>query len=354
MSEQGKPEALEVAGTEVRPAGLWQVCCAGVSCTLPGLGACVALAAVAHGLGRLVPLVGGPVFAILLGIIVGNTLGVKTLARPGIAFCSKRVLQYAIVLLGGSLSLLEVWRTGRESAAVMLLTLAVALLAAYVLGRLLRVDRKLTSLVGVGTGICGGSAIAAIAPIIAADDDEIAFSISTVFLFNVIAVLIFPLAGHLLGLTDAGFGIWAGTAINDTSSVVAAAYSYSHEAGDIATITKLARTAMIVPIALGFSLLVARRQPGVRHDLRRTIPWFILFFLLLALLNTLGLFGPSVASGLGQGGKLLITVALAGVGLGANFRKMVRTGPRPILLGLAVWVCVALSSLVVQSLLRQV
>jgi len=369
VNVMSKPE-IEVAGTEVCRLSPWQRSCQSFTCTAPGALVCVVLAAVATLLGLRVPLIGGPVFAILLGIVVGNAFHIPGPGRPGIAFCSKRILQLAIIVLGGGLSLLKIYQTGEQSLAVMLTTLAAALLVAWVLGRVLKVDRKLTALVGVGTGICGGSAIAAIAPIIEADDDEIAFSISTVFLFNIIAVVVFPLLGHLMHMTAEGFGIWAGTAINDTSSVVAAAYSYSQQAGDVATITKLARTTMIVPIALAFAFALARRRddhagPGAGDEaaapsravspaqhLLRIFPWFVLGFLVMALLNTFGVLGGAAPS-FSLAGKLLITVALAGVGLGANLRKIIKTGPRPIILGMLVWIAVALISLAVQTLYNQ-
>lgn len=345
-------ENIDVAGTEVVKLTRWQACCAGMRCGWSGVALCVVLAVVATLLGHQMPLVGGPVFAILLGLLLSNVIPLPTTSRPGIGFCSKKILQLAIVLLGGAMSLLKVYETGSRSLIVMLSTLTISLSIAWVLGRLLRVDRKLTSLVGVGTGICGGSAIAAIAPIIEADDDEIAFSISTVFLFNVIAVVVFPLLGHLMHMTADGFGIWAGTAINDTSSVVAAAFSYSHEAGEVATITKLARTTMIVPIALAFAFIAARRQSGTDFHVSRVIPWFVFGFLGMALLNTFGVLGPTPPL-FGTAGKFAITIALAGVGLGANMRKIVKTGPRPIFLGLLVWIAVAVGSILVQSAINQ-
>ncbi len=349
MSEKSD---LDVAGNESVRASRWTACCSAVRCGWTGVALCLVLAVIAWFLGGYVPLVGGPVFAILLGIVVGNALTVPGLARPGIGFCSKKILQAAIILLGGGMSLLQVYETGARSLAVMLGTLAIALLTAWLLGKALRVDRTLTSLVGVGTGICGGSAIAAVAPIIDADDDEIAFSISTVFLFNVVAVFIFPLLGHLMGMTADGFGIWAGTAINDTSSVVAAAYSYSQEAGDVATITKLARTVMIIPIAFGFAVMVGRARGGASFDVARVAPWFVLGFLGMAVLNTTGVLGGT-APWFATAGKFAITVALAGVGLGANLGKIVKTGPRPILLGLLVWIAVACASLVIQAGVNQ-
>jgi uncharacterized membrane protein YadS len=162
--------------------------------------ACILISLVAVGLGELVPVIGAPVFAIIIGIALANLLPLPSSLKPGNSICSKKVLQAAIIVLGGSLSLTQVWNTGRESAGVMLVSLATALIGAWLIGRKLGVTRRLTSLIGVGTAICGGSAIAAVAPIIDADDDDIAFSISTIFLFNVVAVLIFPLFGHLLHL----------------------------------------------------------------------------------------------------------------------------------------------------------
>ncbi len=321
---------------------------------LPGLGACLGIALVAAWLGARLPLIGGAVLAILIGILVANVRRLPAATKPGITFCSKKVLQSAIIALGGGLSLGQVWHTGRESLAVMFCTLATALLAAYLIGKLMRVHPKLASLVGVGTGICGGSAIAAIAPIIQAADDDIAFAISTVFLFNVVAVVVFPLIGHLLRLSDTGFGIWAGTAINDTSSVVAAGYAYSQHAGEYATITKLARTTMIVPVAIAFAVFMARNANATgAFQLAKVFPWFILAFLGAAILNTCGILGPVLPGWCNTAGKFLIIVALAGVGLGTNLRAMVKTGPRPILLGLAVWALVAVASLGIQAVASQ-
>jgi uncharacterized integral membrane protein (TIGR00698 family) len=323
---------------------------------IPGVLVCFGISLIAVGLGRCFPLIGGPVFGILVGILVGNCVVLPPWLRPGIAFCGKKVLQYAIVALGAGLSLGQIWRTGSESLAVMLITLSVALIGAYGVGKLLGVRNKLICLVGVGTGICGGSAIAAVAPIIGADDDDVAFSISTVFLFNVVAVVVFPLVGHLLGLSSRGFGLWAGTAINDTSSVVAAAYSYSVQAGDYATITKLARTTMIIPIALIIAALVGRRrQHGgeMKAVVIRIFPWFILAFVVASVLNTVGALGSFLPGHMGSLGKYLIVVALSGIGLGANLPRIIRTGLKPILLGLLVWVLVALTSLGVQKLAGQ-
>lgn len=321
----------------------------------PGLFLAIALAIAASILGRMVPIIGGPVFGILLGILIGNIFGKPKGTEQGLSFTSKKVLQWSIVALGGGLSLTQVYRVGLSSLYVMLFTLSAAFITAYGFGRLMKIPIKLTSLIGMGTAICGGSAIAAISPIIEAEDKDIAYSISTVFMFNVIAVLIFPPLGHLLGFSDNAFGLWAGTAINDTSSVVAAGYAFSNAAGAYATIVKLTRTTMIIPISLIFAAVVfirkekeAVRGGGVDYSFRKIFPWFILWFLAASLLNTLGIISGQASVYITELGKFFIVVALSAIGLNSDFRRMVQTGIKPMLLGLIVWGSVTVVSLLVQ------
>ena len=327
----------------------------------PGLLLAVAIALLAWWLGRLVPLIGGPVFGILLGIAVRNTVSPDARFTPGIAFGGKQVLQWSIIALGFGLSLTQVAKTGLESLSVTLVTLTVAFLSAWALGRWLGVHDKLKILIGVGTAICGGSAIAAVTPIIKPDEHDTAFAISTIFLFNVIAVLLFPLLGHLMHLSDLGFGLWAGTAINDTSSVVAAGYSYSHAAGDYATIVKLTRATLIIPVCLVLAFVVAAREKR-RHaaagstgkfSLASIFPWFILWFLVASAVRTAGLIPTAIQPSIHLLAEFLIIVALTAIGLSANLRKMAASGARPILLGLGVWIAVAVSSLLVQWVIGQ-
>ncbi|MBA1335542.1 MAG: putative membrane protein YeiH [Firmicutes bacterium] len=223
------------------------------------------------------------------------------------------------------------------------------------------VPPKLKSLIGVGTAICGGSAIAAVSPIIEAEEMEIAYSISTIFLFNIIAVLIFPPLGHILGLSDHGFGLWAGTAVNDTSSVVAAGYAFSNAAGAYATIVKLTRTTMIIPISLFFAFIVtfqkkkeAQSDCKVNYNLKKIFPWFILWFLIASLLNTMGFFPEQTIKLVTMVGRFMIVMALSAIGLSADFRKMLKTGVKPIFLGLFVWFTVAAVSLIVQFATHQI
>ncbi len=230
--------------------------------TVPGIILCIAIAAPAWFLGKSFPLIGAPVFGILFGMALAKK---APHFEHGIKFTSKKILQYSIILLGFEMNLFNVLRVGSQSLYVMLFTLSAAFLTAFFLGRALKLEGKMTTLIGVGTCICGGSAIAATAPVIQAKDEDVAHAISTIFLFNIIAVFIFPALGHLLGMTDKGFGMWAGTAVNDTSSVVAAATAWSTAAGNntalaFATIVKLTRTLLIVPVTLVLALYTARNS----------------------------------------------------------------------------------------------
>jgi uncharacterized integral membrane protein (TIGR00698 family) len=323
---------------------------------LPGLLLACAPALLAWVGGRAFPLLGGAVLAILLGLALRALWTPGAATKAGIDFTGKYVLQASIVLLGFSLDLGEVARVGRDSLQVTIVTLALAFATAWALGRFLRIPTKLTALVGVGTAICGGSAIAAVTPILRPDEHDTAFAMSTIFLFNLVAVLLFPPLGHLLGMDSAQFGLWAGTAINDTSSVVAAGYAYGRDAGDYAVIVKLARATMIVPVCLALAAAVAwhdrRRASAGTPTLhaRGIVPWFILWFVAASALRTAGVVPAAMQDGLHAAAGLATVLALAAIGLSADLRRMRATGPRPILLGLGVWAAVACGSLAMQAL----
>lgn len=318
---------------------------------LPGAALAVVLGAVATLLGRWVPVVGPAVLAIVLGVLVRLTANPGSWAAPGIAFSSKKVLQAAIVLLGTGLGLGTVIHVGASSLPVMLVTLAAALGGGLVIGRALGIEAPLRTLLSVGTGICGASAIAAVASVVEVEAVEVAYAISTIFVFNVAAVLLFPPIGHALGLGSHAFGIWAGTAVNDTSSVVAAGYAYSHAAGAYAVVVKLTRTLMIVPIVLVLAARARARQASAPRRTRLVpVPPFLGLFVLAAAANSVGLVGPAERHDLSTAAAFLVAVALAAVGLSAQPARMRAAGVRPLALGGLLWILVALSSLGVQAL----
>ena len=315
----------------------------------PGVFFALALALPAWCLGKLVPLVGGPVFGILLGMLLAPLSG-SPLLKDGLRFTSKRILQISVVLLGFEMNLANVVETGAQSLVVMAFTITTTLLAAWLVGRMLKVSHTATVLIGVGTSICGGSAIAAVAPVIDADERSIAHAISTIFLFNIVAVFLFPLIGHLLHMSDTGFGIWAGTAVNDTSSVLAAGYSYSDAAGKLATIVKLTRTLMILPITFALSLMMARKKPGegAKFNLLKAFPWFVGGFVAASVIKTVGILPDEACVSLARAGKFCIAMALVAIGLSTNLKQLLANGVRPILLGLACWAVIAIASLLAQ------
>ena len=303
-------------------------------------------------LARVVPLVGAPVLAIVLGVLLRAAFPLAEALRPGVAFAARTILQGAIIVSGLGLSFVTVVRTGIGTLPVTLGTMAVALLLAPPLGRALRLDSAMRQLVGVGTAICGASAIAAVSTVLEPPEADVALSMATVFFYNVVAVLLFPPLGHLMHLSQDAFGLWAGTAINDTSSVVAAGYAYGREAGDHATIVKLTRATLILPIVAFIALRKARREhaAGVAVPWRKIVPWFIVWFLVAALLDTLGAVPAAWHGAIGVVATFLISTALAAIGLQTQLVRLLRTGVAPLALGFALWVAVALSSLAIQSM----
>jgi uncharacterized membrane protein YadS len=332
----------------------------------------------------LVPVIGGPVFGIVLGVLAGVLVPAlrESWSQPGYEFASKTLLQLSIVVLGTGLSLQQVVKVGGQSLPVMLGTLTVALGGAWLFGRLLGVRGDTQTLIGVGTAICGASAIAAATAAIGAKRSSVAYALATIFTFNVVAVLAFPPLGHLLGLDAQAFGLWAGTAINDTSSVVAAGYTYGQQAGDQALVVKLTRSLMLIPIVIGLVILKSRREaraavlpvqsPPVhpsrglsspvwratrvkrgrvnRLPWRRMVPMFLVGFVVAAGLRSAGLVPNEWQQTLSLVGTFLITSALVAIGLSMRPSELRKAGWRPLALGALLWASVALSSLGLQLL----
>lgn len=365
---------------------------------VPGIGVCAAIAVPCWFLGEALPVVGGPVFAILAGMAIALLWKQPSrgTVQDGIAFTAKKVLQYAVILLGFGLNLAQIAAVGAESLPIIASTIATALIVGYILYKVLRMDSAIATLIAVGSSICGGSAIAATAPVIKAKDEQVAQAISVIFLFNVIAALIFPTLGSALGMSNEGFGLFAGTAVNDTSSVTAAAAAWDGmhpgaNALDDATIVKLTRTLAIIPITLVLAIVMARKEnvagagaaagvggtdgtaasdpaanaetaaaapvttkPLGGFSLKRALPAFILLFLAASVITTVAVAaGADVAvfAPLKTLSRFFIVMAMAAIGLNTDLVKLVRSGAKPILMGLICWICIAAASLAMQHTL---
>lgn len=329
-----------------------------------GILLCLAIAIPAWFLGKAVPVVGGPVFSILIGMIVTLFLKKKDPFKSGTTFVSKKVLQCAVVLLGFGLNLTVILQTGKQSLPIIVGTICTALLLAAILQRAFRIPDKTATLIGVGSSICGGSAIAAAAPVIGADDEEVAQSISVIFFFNVLAALIFPAFGTFLGFsTTSGeaFGIFAGTAVNDTSSVTATAatwdslYHLGSATLDKAVTVKLTRTLAIIPITLGLAFLQTRKTSEKSISLKKIFPMFILYFILASVATTIvsaaGI-NADIFTPLKTLSKFFIVLAMAAIGLNTNIVKLIRTGAKPLLLGFCCWVGITGVSLLLQHVMN--
>ena len=331
----------------------------------PGVLVCFMIAFPCWLLGKVFPLVGGPVFAILAGMLITLVYRSKENTQAGIAYTSKKVLQYAVILLGFGLNLSEIAKVGAASLPIILSTISTSLLVSFLLYKLMKMPANISTLIGVGSSICGGSAIAATAPVIGADDEEIAQSISVIFLFNIIAALIFPTLGVALGLSNEGFGLFAGTAVNDTSSVTATASAWDgmHPGAntlDHATIVKLTRTLAIIPITLVLAIwrtAQTKRSGGSQENnfsVKKVFPFFILFFILASMITTVAT-SAGVSTALfhpfKELSKFFIIMAMAAIGLNTDFVKLIRTGGKPIFMGLCCWAAIAVVSLVMQHIL---
>lgn len=318
---------------------------------LPGFILSLVIALVATGIEMVLPIhiIGAAVIAMFLGIVVRSFVPQQEVIKPGVQYTSKKVLKGAIILLGASLNVAIVLEVGSRTLAILFFTLLTAFGGGLLIGKWMGVNWKLSNMIAAGTGICGGSAIAAIAPVIDAEDSDVTYAISATFLFDMAMVVLFPILGRAMQLSDTIFGYWTGTAVNDTSSVVATSFSFSEAAGEIATMVKLTRTLAIIPTVIFFAFLAIRRkrkestQTGEKMSVsvKGLFPWFIVFFVLMAGLNTVGIITPAVSDILRTVSRFLMVVALAAIGLKTDIQAIRKTGIGPFVHG------VTLSSLVV-------
>ena len=301
----------------------------------PGIILSVGVALLACWLESLLPihLIGSAVIAMFIGMVLNHFLRNTKVFASGLKFTSKKILKFAIILLGLSLNITTILNVGKMSLTVMIFTLLTCFGGGYFIGKALGLNWKLSNLISAGTGICGGSAIAAIAPTIDADDNDVAYAMSATFLFDMAMIVLFPIMGQAMGMTDQAFGIWAGTAVNDTSSVVATGYAFSEGAGDFATMVKLTRTLSIIPTVLVFSFINLRikRKSNTeakynKINIGNIFPWFILGFLTLAAVNSLGLIPTVVSVATKEISKFLMVAALGAIGLNTSFKDMKKSG----------------------------
>ena len=330
---------------------------------IPGFMLALVIAAVARFLEGLLPihLIGASVIALFIGMIIHHVHKPGAYLAPGIKFTSKKVLKFAIILLGASLSIGTILHVGRLSLTVMLFTLLTCFGGGFFIGKALGLNWKLSNLISAGTGICGGSAIAAIAPVIDAEDVDVAYAISATFLFDMAMIVLFPIMGRALNLSDMAYGLWAGTAVNDTSSVVAAGYAFSEAAGDFATMVKLTRTLSIIPTVIVFALINVRlkRKAALsagcsgnikaKFSIKKIFPRFIIFFVLMAILNSTGIISVTLSGAMKDISKFLMVAALAAIGLNTDFREMKKSGIKPMIHGFLISLLVVIVAIAVEA-----
>lgn len=335
----------------------------GIIKLLPGIALSAVIALFATIIESLLPihLIGAAVIAMFMGMILSRFLKKAPAFSSGLKFTSKKLLKFAIILLGLSLNVKTVLYVGRISLVVMIFTLLTCFGGGYFIGKAFGLNWKLSNLISAGTGICGGSAIAAIAPTIDADDNDIAYAMSATFLFDMAMIVLFPIMGRAIGMSDQAFGIWAGTAVNDTSSVVATGYAFSEAAGDFATMVKLTRTLSIIPTVIVFALIALRlkRKEAVANaqspeelktnfKLTKIFPWFILGFLLMAIVASVFSIPSAVVTITKKASKFLMVSSLAAIGLNTSFSSMKKAGVRPMLHGFVISALVVVVALGVE------
>lgn len=321
-----------------------------------GIAICFAVAGLAVLIENLIPgeLLGSSIIALFMGTII-NSFFHPDWMKPALKFTSKKILKAAIILLGASLSINTIMSVGKMTFFVMIFTFTMCFGGGYFVRKLFGLNWKMSNLISAGTGICGGSAVAAIAPVIDADDKDIAFAMSSTFLFDMVMVALYPLMGRALGMSDIAYGIWAGTSVNDTASVVASGYAFSEAAGDFAMMVKLTRTIAIIPTVLVFAYIGTRikqkelqtESGGKKVNVLKIIPWFIAGFLALALLNSAGCIPPEVAGVIKSTSKFLMVTALAAIGLGTSITDFKKAGLAPMFYGITIDTLVTLTALVV-------
>lgn len=328
--------------------------------TLPGALISLFVAMVAWILNAYLPidLVGSVLIALLLGMLLNPLISKKEGFDEGITWTSKYILRIGIILAGISLSINQVIEAGKYALILLLFTFLTAFSVGYICKRVFKIDWKLSSLLSVSTAICGGTAVATVGPVIKAEKHHIAYAISATFIFDLLTVILFPWLGVLFGMTDTTFGLWVGTSVNDTSSVVAAGYAFSEVAGSIATIVKLTRTLFIVPIVLIFSWIYLRSEKTSNQtvekesiNIKKIFPWFILGFMFFVGVRSINILPVSTISLMEDYSKFFMTMALAAIGLKTSFNEVKGLGLKPVLSAIIIDISVVVVSFLVLFLM---
>jgi uncharacterized integral membrane protein (TIGR00698 family) len=324
----------------------------------------LAIGVFSMGISGMIPgdVIGSSVMALVLGMVLHPVLEKIPQTSTGVQFVSTKILKLGIILMGITLSFSQVLMVGKYALLLMMFTLLTAFGGGHILGRIFKVNWKLSSLLSASTAICGGTAVATLGPAIEADDRDIAYAISATFLFDLLTVIAFPWIGRLIGLSDTSYGLWVGTAVNDTSSVVAAGYGFSEVAGSFAVIVKLTRTLFIVPVVLIFSYIHAKSKVRSSQDsqsdkkvhLASIFPWFILMFMGMVAVKSTGLVPVNVVTGISFLSKLLMVMALSAIGLKTSVREVKGVGWKPMLLGVCIDTSVVFVSLGAQAILQKI
>lgn len=284
------------------------------------------------------------ILAVVAGMIYSNVLGTPAHAKAGIAFSQKRLLRFAIVLLGFQLTLGQVVSIGASGVGIVAATLGATFLFTTTLGRLIGVDRKLAQLIAAGTSICGASAIVATNIVTDARDEDVTYAVASITLFGTVAMLGFPLLAPVLGLDQHAFGLWAGASIHEVAQVIGAGFQNGTQSGEIATVAKLTRVAMLAPMVIALGLM-ARRKSSDQSAARPPMPWFVAAFVAVVALNSLVAVPAEVKSAMALATTIMLTMGLAAMGLQADISQLRSRGLRPLALAFSAFLFIGCFSL---------
>lgn len=324
---------------------------------IPGIILSISVAFIAFYLSNLISgdIIGATVMALLVGMALNPVVKKYNQFESGVSFAGKIFLRAGIILMGVNMNFADVLNVGKYSLFVMIFTMVTAFGAGNLIGKTFGMNWKLTNLLSVSTAICGGSAVAAVGPVIKAEDQDIAYAISSTFIFDILTVVVIPWIGIALGMSNMGYGLWVGTAVNDTSSVVAAGYAFSDIAGNTAVIVKLTRTLFIIPCVLIFSLINERKEAKlsginghVPVNLKKIFPYFIIMFLIIVALKSTNIIPVTLVTILSKTSKFCMVIALSAIGLKTSYSDIRSIGFKPMILGFIIDTLVVFVSIGVQ------